>query len=331
MDRLYLYLAGSGIFIMNMSARRRKVLLPLIRTAVMLAAALPAVSCRTLPFTSWSASSREFLPQWEPFAADTTQALSFLAGKVREPRLEFWALRVDLEAPEVRIVVNGPEPVGGELREGHIPSTTVSRFVREYGCLAGINANPFSPASGRTGEDRIIDGVVVAEGITVSRPDPAFDALVFYEAGAGGRGGAAIVSQGEILSLEGIRDAVGGFSIVLRDGKTAGSLRTSGTASFRHPRSAAGLSGDGRYLYLLAVDGRRPGSVGVTEAELAELLRRLGAAEGLNFDGGGSTSLALRFPGGKVRPVNTPIHNRVPGRERGVAACLGITVEGGAR
>jgi hypothetical protein len=303
--------------------------------SVLVFAAL-AVSCRTLspltvpPEKPVRAGSPEALsPRWEPFAEDETAALSFFEGKVRKPRLELWALRVDLEAPGFRVVVNGPEAVDGEIREGHVPSTTVSRFVRQYACLAGLNANPFSPVSGKVGEDRLIDGLVIAGGVLVSRPRPGFDALVFYQNAAGEApertaGRAAIVSQGELASLEGIRDAVGGFFIVLRDGRIVERLREPNAVLPRHPRSAAGLSPDGRYLYLLAVDGRRPGSVGVTEAELAILLRQLGAADGLNFDGGGSTSFAMRFPGGKVRPVNTPIHNHVPGWERGVASCLGI-------
>jgi hypothetical protein len=318
---------------MNMPARRGTALLLLVRVVAVLVIAVPAVSCRTLPLLTsppverpgQAASPGELLPQWEPFAGD---ALSFFEGTVREPKLELWALRVDLEAPGLRIVVSGPEAVKGEFREGHIPSATVSGFVKRYDCLAGINANPFSPASGKVGEDRTVNGIVVAGGVMVSRPDPRFDALVFYDTEGAGR--AAIVSQEELTSLEGIRNAVGGFWIVLRNGETAERLKPPKTAPPRYPRSAAGLSGDGRYLYLLAVDGRRRGSVGATEVELAELLRRLGAADGLNFDGGGSTSLALRFPDGTVRPVNTPIHNRTPGRERGVAACLGIGMEDGA-
>ncbi|MDR0451331.1 MAG: phosphodiester glycosidase family protein [Treponema sp.] len=265
------------------------------------------------------------LPRWEPFAEDAARALFLFEGKIREPRLELWALRVDLKAPGLRIVVSGPEASGEEFREGHIPSTTVSRFTGQYKCLAGINANPFSPVSGKIGEDRIIDGIVVADGFVVARPNPAFDALVFYEDAGGGAVRAAIVNQGELAaSLEGIRNAVGGFSTVLRDGEIVERLLAPGAALPRHPRSAAGLSADGRYLYLLAVDGRRIGSVGATEAELALILRQLGAADGLNFDGGGSTSLALRYPDGKVRPVNTPIHKQIPGWERGVSACLGI-------
>jgi exopolysaccharide biosynthesis protein len=116
---------------------------------------------------------------------------------------------------------------------------------------------------------------------------------------------------------------VGGLHVILRESALT---QRALTAQPRFPRSAAGLSANGKTLYLLVIDGRRPGSVGTTEAETALLLKQLGAWDGLNFDGGGSTALALRYRDGKVRTVNTPIHHQIPGNERGVAACLGIAL-----
>ncbi|MDR1863387.1 MAG: phosphodiester glycosidase family protein [Treponema sp.] len=142
-----------------------------------------------------------------------------------------------------------------------------------------------------------------------------FDAVVFYRDGR-----AAVVSQGQIGDLSAVENAAGGFHRVLRQGVPVPA------GGPRHPRSAAGLSADGRTLYLLCVDGRRPGSAGATEAELGLLLKRLGAFDGLNFDGGGSSALALRFKDGKVRNVNIPVHGGIPGRERAVAICLGLAL-----
>jgi hypothetical protein len=54
------------------------------------------------------------------------------------------------------------------------------------------------------------------------------------------------------------------------------------------PRTAVGINRNGRYLYLIVVDGRQPlYSVGATFAELAQLLIDQGAC-GLSLDGGGS-------------------------------------------
>jgi exopolysaccharide biosynthesis protein len=61
----------------------------------------------------------------------------------------------------------------------------------------------------------------------------------------------------------------------------------------KHPRTAVGFSRDSSTLYLLAVDGRSQRSVGVTLDELASLMRRLGAWNAMNFDGGGSTTMVI--------------------------------------
>ncbi|GHV81959.1 hypothetical protein AGMMS49991_05170 [Spirochaetia bacterium] len=307
-----------------------------------------AVSCRTMsPLTAPTAalSARavtDIVPQWQPFAEDQTAGLAFFAGKVRSPHLEFWAIRADLTDPAVEIVVTGQELLKGAsdgFITGHVPSTTISGFAKRYNAIVGINTNPFSPVSGRVGEDRLIDGITISDGALVALPHPAFDALVFYNSSRVDNSSkaedgsttvtqkAAIVNQGELGDLNGIQNAVGGFSIVLQSSTIPDRLTRQNSAP-RHPRSAAGLSADGSTLYLLLVDGRRPGSIGVTEAELGVMLRQLGAVDGLNFDGGGSSALVLRFPDGKVRAVNIPIHKQVPGWQRGVAACLGIRITG---
>lgn len=72
-------------------------------------------------------------------------------------------------------------------------------------------------------------------------------------------------------------------------------------AEARHPRSAVGLSSDGRTLWLVAVDGRSAQSVGMTLVELGDAMRALGAWDALNFDGGGSTTLVV-----DGRIVNAP-------------------------
>ncbi|MFN9310424.1 phosphodiester glycosidase family protein, partial [Gemmatimonas sp.] len=85
-------------------------------------------------------------------------------------------------------------------------------------------------------------------------------------------------------------------------------------AEARHPRSAVGLSRDGRTMWLLAVDGRSESSVGMTLVELADAMRALGAWDALNFDGGGSTSLVI-----DGRLVNSPSD---PTGERAVGNAL---------
>jgi hypothetical protein len=270
------------------------------------------VSCTTFSHVEGPAASPEQVsPQWTPLQAP---GLFYFTGKVSRPRIEFHALRVDLEEPNLRIVV----APGGDGGGGETFSVRVSSFVRDNGLLAGINALPFDTVSDIEGEPRTNVGLVISDGVTLSPPHKSFDALVFYKDGR-----AVIEAQSKITTNDfgNIENAVGGFFRILEHGELVPRVLN---IKDRHPRSAAGISPDSRFLYLLVIDGRQIKSAGSTEAETALLLRALGATEGINFDGGGSSAMALRYPGGKVRVVNTPIHGQIPGRERAVAGCLGI-------
>lgn len=98
---------------------------------------------------------------------------------------------------------------------------------------------------------------------------------------------------------------VGGGPQLIKDARTAITTEAEGIAakfaSDRHPRTAIAKLKDGRVL-LATVDGRQPGvSVGMTLAELASLLLEFGAGDGINLDGGGSTTMVIN---GKL--VNAP-------------------------
>jgi exopolysaccharide biosynthesis protein len=53
------------------------------------------------------------------------------------------------------------------------------------------------------------------------------------------------------------------------------------------------MSRDSTTLFIVAIDGRTARSVGATLVELASLMRRLGAWQAMNFDGGGSTTMVI--------------------------------------
>jgi exopolysaccharide biosynthesis protein len=92
---------------------------------------------------------------------------------------------------------------------------------------------------------------------------------------------------------------IGGWPRILRDGQNvAGDAATvegtiSRNAEMRHPRTAVGFSRDSSMLFLLTVDGRSESSGGMTLAELATMMRKLGAWQAMNFDGGGSTTMVV--------------------------------------
>ena len=115
---------------------------------------------------------------------------------------------------------------------------------------------------------------------------------------------------------------IGGWPRILRDGVdvSAEAPIVEGTisrnAEMRHPRTAIGFSRDSTTLYLVTVDGRSEDSGGMTLGELARMMRRLGAWQAMNFDGGGSTTMVI-----DGRVVNKPSD---PGGERAVGNALMI-------
>ncbi|MEI6737962.1 MAG: phosphodiester glycosidase family protein, partial [Pseudomonadota bacterium] len=101
----------------------------------------------------------------------------------------------------------------------------------------------------------------------------------------------------------------------------------------RHPRSAIGISADGKTLFMVAVDGRQEGhSRGANMFELGILMKDLGAFHAINFDGGGSTSMIVKdIRTGAFAVANQPSELSTQGfpirMERPVADVIGIFLD----
>ena len=96
------------------------------------------------------------------------------------------------------------------------------------------------------------------------------------------------------------------------------------------PRVALGFDASRRVMTVVLVDGRQPGySEGLTLPEMAALLVELGIHDAIEFDGGGSATLVTEGEDGRPELLNSPIHTRIPGRERPVANHLGVRIAPG--
>jgi Phosphodiester glycosidase len=120
----------------------------------------------------------------------------------------------------------------------------------------------------------------------------------------------------------GLRLAVGGGPLLVKDGRTVvdGYSPIPRERDYLHPVGAAGILPDRRTMLLVAVDGRQPRrSIGLTQPQLAAYMRWLGAADAMEFDSGGSVTMAVRFPGHAAPAV---VNSPSDGHERRVADAL---------
>lgn len=90
-------------------------------------------------------------------------------------------------------------------------------------------------------------------------------------------------------SVKDIKEALGGSGhFILQNGNVV----ISGNPDI-HPRTFMGISQDRKYVYSVAVDGRWSGSAGVSLDDEGRILKWLGAWDGINLDGGGSTGMVV--------------------------------------
>lgn len=146
---------------------------------------------------------------------------------------------------------------------------------------------------------------VTGEGSEVPRQGPGY----YLDVGrplvpAGGdwvEPGDTIAIAGDLapIPLQQIATAVGGGPLILEDGHWFDDPDGPSGGAFdrRIPSTGAALDPDGTLL-LIEVDGRQPErSVGVTRPEFAALMLALGARDGMAFDGGGSSEMAVQLRG----------------------------------
>jgi hypothetical protein len=204
--------------------------------------------------------------------------------------------------------VNRP-PVDGVIlfTPDYGPSTPLSSSGAQI--VLRILELPHPLGSGQTGVVELISLSESAGGTEIR----AGEAILFGQ-GSGAdslrdlwkRSKANLLGQRALFRLEtspSMLESVGGSPLLLREGQVAvngDAPDPTGLITKAHPRTMVGWNGSESFL--VVVDGRQPGySMGLTIPDAANLLIHLGATEGINLDGGGSTTLAV---GGTV--VNRP-------------------------
>jgi exopolysaccharide biosynthesis protein len=222
--------------------------------------------------------------------------------ELREEGIDVHVARIDLTNADLAVIGSLESERGLRVRE----------FATKRNAVVAVNGDYFDERFRPVGLSIGSCGAWDARAEGFTRKEALF------EVGKGGR--AQIASGAEIADHGAGAWALQGVSgwPVLVDGCTAlTAQQLPGSDSFTrapHPRTAVGLSKDGKTLYLVVVDGRRSDVPGMTLAELATFfVERLGVCSALNLDGGGSTTMTIN---GKVvnRPsdgVERPVGNQL--------------------
>lgn len=229
-------------------------------------------------------------------------------------------LIVDRRTSGLRLFVTPADQAEG----APLLARTTTEFVEDFGVQLAVNGDGFFPWWSRSpvdyyprsGDPVTPNGYAASGGEIYTRGEilPPEPTLYISRRGE--------LSFNRVPSR--VQYAISGDRMLVLKGESVEGL----DGEAREPRTAIGLSRNGRWLYLVVVDGRQPFySEGATFTELANILVDLGAFTAMNLDGGGSSTMVIEDAQGMPQALNSPIDNYIPGRERPVANHFGIYVE----
>jgi hypothetical protein len=223
-------------------------------------------------------------------------------------------LVVDTKSKGFQMLVTPPDNSEGPP----LNARTTTQFLEEFGAQIAINGDGFYPWWSRgpldyypkPGDPVTPNGYAASNGKVYSIGESTEPVLYISR-----RGVLSFREPGRVVN------AIAGDRYLVQGG-----IKEAGLDNHeRDPRTAIGFNKNGRWLYLVVVDGRQPFySAGVTFDELADILLAHGAYFAMSLDGGGSTTMVIEGEDGEPIILNSPVDQYVPGRERPVANHVGI-------
>ena len=228
---------------------------------------------------------------------------------------------VDLKKSGIKILVTPGKP----NKEYPLNARTTSQFLEEFNVQLAINGDGFTPwhSNGlhdyypHPGDPVAPIGLAASQGKIYSQNTDSEPVLYLSP-----------TNQAHFNTAVGkIFNTVSGNIMLVEKGKMSSDLKTDLPDEHKQPqpRTAVGLDKNGKKLTIVIVDGRQPGySQGATLLELAGILLEFNVHNGMNLDGGGSSTLVVMNSEGKSKVLNSPVDNHIPGRERAIANHLGF-------
>lgn len=247
--------------------------------------------------------------EWKPLY----QGVDYRLDELEAPRrLRIHQIRIDTQAEGIAFFTtpdNGDAP-------SEVNGRRTATFLKEFDLEVAINGTGFAPIAPEGAPVDVL-GLSVSDGKKVSEVDVASRNPIFLvdQANRAAILRAPLEEAGFAAAHNALQGWYGANGMLLDDGECVTLTKDI------HPRTAVGISRDGRHVYFLVADGRQPGfSEGLTLIEMAEWMKQLGCWDAMNLDGGGSSTLVVKNADGTPRIVNKPSG----GVQRSVANHLGV-------
>lgn len=200
-----------------------------------------------------------------------------------------YALKVKLGSKDAMKMVLGNDKFGS--------SETTMSAVKRYDAVAGVNAGGFADGHGK----RYPLSTTVLNGEYVNGFEPSFENLFFVGLSEDNKLIGGSFSSREQLDKLKPRFGASFVPILLKNGQSLPIPTKWQVSPKRAPRTVIANYKDDQLLFLVIDGYNESGSSGATLEELQILLKRFGAIDAYNLDGGGSSTLIFN---GRI--VNNP-------------------------
>lgn len=227
--------------------------------------------------------------------------------------------QVDLNCRPVTIDMTTPDdkPLTGGLQTLTKQFLTIDKPGKKV--LGGTNADYFT-SSGKPQGIFHHDGACYKNTISTSNPKRKRSFFILTK----DKEAYAFPAENYALAASryAIEEACGGGPVLLQHGQITNAQDDN---SGRHPRTALGITKDGKTVFLLVVDGRSSSSAGIDYPSMGVIFKALGCWTAINLDGGGSSEFVVRHTDGFSDPDRFHVlNNPSDGHERKVGPAIAL-------
>ena len=215
-------------------------------------------------------------PEWQNLIIDEKENSDFqhTGFYISKLNVEWYCFKINLDAKNLQLIY---EPMSKEGKTYRLKT-----FSTQNNAIAAINTQPFKKKMGKSFPINCLK----ADGKIIFPVNSRYSALAFNFNPLR----AYVIKNQTEEEISNYDFVTGGYFTIVKDGEILPYKR------IRAARSAAATSNQGSFLYFFATCGKNftGSNSGLTYEECALILKKLGADQALQFDGGHSTGLNIQ-------------------------------------